>query len=131
MKEQLIKELVKTSKNAEQVNRHYAHKIEALEKVGKLSDCQKNGLSKLIKEISLMTCSWVGLPTQSYNQHAVFWLISCQIIAEVCSFGIGCPQVDWVQRFCCSKLTKSLLKSSLSESVSDYTIIYLLAVKYA
>jgi len=89
MKEQLIKELVKTSKNAEQVNRHYAQKIEALEKVGKLLDCQKNGLSKLIKEISLMTCSWVGLPTQSYNEHAVFWLISCQIIAEVFSFGIG------------------------------------------
>lgn len=35
MKEQLIKELVKTGKDAEQMNKQYAEKVHALEKVTK------------------------------------------------------------------------------------------------
>ena len=33
MKEQLIRELVKTGKDAEQMNKQYAEKVQALEKV--------------------------------------------------------------------------------------------------
>jgi putative heme degradation protein len=37
LKEQLIRELVKTGKDAEQMNKHYAGKVAALEKVGQIN----------------------------------------------------------------------------------------------